>query len=134
MTQPFSRDQESRTCCDNIADYCPRSWSGRKQMLQTTRSDDHEPGAAPDGWTSHRAPLVPGWGIWRHVGLRGAGFPAALVAMLRQPESAAAADAVIRREDELRQQPRKPGYVRDRTAPQRAQLASTLETDAVRVG
>lgn len=85
------------------------------------------------GWTPHLAPLVPGWGVWRHVGLRAAGFPAELIAFISQPESADAADALLRREDELRRGWRKPGAVRAGTAEERARLVAALAQDAARV-
>src|SRR5438067_1918215 len=40
------------------------------------------------------------WALWRWVGLRGAGFPAAQVLKLGAPECAAAADALIEAEAE----------------------------------
>jgi hypothetical protein len=88
----------------------------------------------PAGWTEHVAPLVPGWGIWRHVGLRGAGFPAERVAFLAQPDTARAADALIAREDELRAAQSRPSAVRAATAEARARFAGALAADLERVG
>jgi hypothetical protein len=85
------------------------------------------------GWTPYLAPLVPGWGIWRCVGLRAAGFPAATAAFLAQPESARAADALLRREDGLRRRWLRPGAVRSGSAGERAGLVDALAADAARV-
>jgi len=43
----------------------------------------------------HLVPLTEGWSIWRQAVLRGAGFPSSLVKRLRQPETVAAADALL---------------------------------------
>jgi len=43
------------------------------------------------------------WHLWRWVGLRGAGFPAAEVLKLSTPECATAADQLIQAEDEVKQ-------------------------------
>jgi hypothetical protein len=85
------------------------------------------------GWTSHLAALGPGWRIWRHVGLRAAGFPAEATTFLAQPESARAADALIRREDELRRRWLRPGAVRSGSDGERAKLVAALASDAARV-
>lgn len=51
----------------------------------------------------HLMPL-PGnrWALWRHVGLRAAGFPACQVLKLSVPECAAMADQVLSAEDEVK--------------------------------
>ena len=43
------------------------------------------------------------WHLWRWVGLRGTGFPAAEVLKLSTPECATAADQLIQAEDEVKQ-------------------------------
>jgi Lantibiotic dehydratase, N terminus len=43
------------------------------------------------------------WALWRWVGLRGAGFPGALVDKLSAPECAAAADRLLQAEEEAQQ-------------------------------
>jgi hypothetical protein len=68
------------------------------------------------------------------VGLRGAGFPADLIAPISQPDSARAADALLRREDELRHPWRRPFVVRAALAEERSRLEVALAADAARVG
>ncbi|OJH41002.1 lantibiotic dehydratase [Cystobacter ferrugineus] len=87
-----------------------------------------------NGWTEHLAPLAPGWSVWRQMGLRGAGFPAALANRVRQPESAQAADALLRRESELRAQRLKASAVSTALAPERACLEERFAAESVRVG
>src|SRR5215218_1490906 len=41
------------------------------------------------------------WGVWRWVGLRGAGFPASQVLTLADPDCAGSADAVIAAEAQI---------------------------------
>ncbi|WP_155893523.1 lantibiotic dehydratase [Cystobacter fuscus] len=86
------------------------------------------------GWTEHLAPLTPGWSVWRQIAVRGAGFPAALAEQVRQPESAQAVDALLRREADLRSQRLKASEVREALAPERARLEERLAAEAVRVG
>src|SRR5215216_6746016 len=43
------------------------------------------------------------WALWRWVGLRGAGFPTAMVLKLASPDSAAAADSILQAEQDARQ-------------------------------
>lgn len=86
------------------------------------------------GWTEHLAPLAPGWSVWRQMGLRGAGFPAALAELVRQPESAQAADALLRREAELRARRLKASAVQAALARERAHLEERLAAEAIRVG
>ncbi|MET0402339.1 MAG: lantibiotic dehydratase, partial [Cystobacter sp.] len=95
-------------------------------------SDGHE--QSLNGWTEHLAPLTPGWSVWRQMGLRGAGFPAALAHQVRQPESAQAADALLRRESELRAQRLKASAVEAALAPERAHLEARFEAESLRVG
>ena len=47
----------------------------------------------------HLVPLERGWSMWKWIALRGAGFPAALLARLGAPEAARAADRVLAAED-----------------------------------
>jgi hypothetical protein len=49
----------------------------------------------PSALPEHLIGLSDEWAAWRHVGLRGAGFPAADVLTLAAPECAAAADRLI---------------------------------------
>jgi hypothetical protein len=56
--------------------------------------------AAPPELAPHLLPLSEQWGVWRTVGLRGAGFPAALVLKLSAPGCAAAADRLAEASDE----------------------------------
>jgi hypothetical protein len=52
-------------------------------------------------WLPEHLVMLPGdqWASWRQVGLRGAGFPAALVLDLAAPECAAAADQLLQAEE-----------------------------------
>ncbi|ATB35883.1 hypothetical protein CYFUS_001297 [Cystobacter fuscus] len=86
------------------------------------------------GWTEHLAPLTPGWSVWRQMGVRGAGFPADLAERVRQPESARAADELLRREADLRSQRLKASAVQEALAPERARLEERFAAEAVRVG
>lgn len=49
-------------------------------------------------WTPNRAPLAPGWFLWRQLALRSAGFPASLSGRLQHPRLTDAVDAWIDRE------------------------------------
>jgi hypothetical protein len=54
---------------------------------------------AQSKFEEHRLNLTESWAVWRCVGLRGAGFPAAQVLRLSAPETARAADRVIQAEE-----------------------------------
>jgi hypothetical protein len=64
------------------------------------------------------------WVLWKWAGLRGAGFPGHLVAQLAAPECAAAADELLRREDEI-EESRRRTRGKARSEPEHAAGAAT---------
>lgn len=64
------------------------------------RAAGPEATATPAKLAPHLLPLSDRWGVWRTVGLRGAGFPATLVLNLSAPGCAALADRVVEASDE----------------------------------
>src|ERR1044071_315485 len=72
----------------------------RKPTLATTSAGAEPHASCPP----HLTPLAdPKWALWRTIGLRGAGFPAADVLKLAAPECAARADQLAAAESELEQ-------------------------------